>query len=98
MVKLNWFFCLFRYHAILLVRIIEARLHAILISVIEGMNGSFMLLTLGRKCVGTHRTGGRVVHITGLDLVQKKDLPVLLKNEARFVSVSSHILTNIPKV
>jgi hypothetical protein len=74
MVNLNLFFCLFRYHDIMLFRIIEARLHALLISVMEGMNGSFMPLTLGRTWVGTHRTGGRVGHITGLDLVQKNKI------------------------
>jgi len=69
MVNLNFFFCLFRYHTIVLFRIIEARLHALLISVTEGMNGSFMPLALGKTGVGTHRTGGCVGHVTRLDLV-----------------------------
>jgi hypothetical protein len=55
------------------------------------MNGSFMPLTLGRTWVGTHRTGGRLDHITGLDLVEKDSL-VLLENEARFFIVSAHTL------
>ena len=55
----------------MLFRIIEARLHALLISVIEGMNGSFMPLNLGKTGVGTHRTAGCVGQVTGLDLVQK---------------------------
>jgi hypothetical protein len=66
------FFCIFRYDAIIWFRIIEANFHALLISVIEGMNGRFMPLTLGRTWVGTYRTGGRLGHITGLHLVKKR--------------------------
>jgi len=65
MVKVNSF-CIFRYHAIMLFRITEARLHALLISLIERMNDSFIPLTLGRTWVSTHRTGGRVGHNTVL--------------------------------
>jgi len=50
----------------MLFRITEARLHALLISLIERMNDSFIPLTLGRTWVSTHRTGGRVGHNTVL--------------------------------
>ena len=72
MIKLNLFSCLFTYHVIMLFRIVQARLHALLISVIEWMSGSFMPLTLGRKWVGTQRTGGSGGHITVLELVQNR--------------------------
>jgi hypothetical protein len=65
MVKVNSF-CIFSYHAIMLFRIIEARLHALLISLIERMNDSFIPLILERTWVSIHRTGERVGHITFL--------------------------------
>jgi hypothetical protein len=40
----------------------------------EGYSASRLRLYTPRKCPGTHRIGGWVVHRTGLDAIEKKNL------------------------